>query len=98
MTPPMRPARVLQPTVPPPRETEPEAPRPLASEQRRLDAIGDQKLEDALEAEAKVMLTLMCEKMSDRVNRFKAISMFLAVKHKLGPVFGGALDGDGDEA
>lgn len=70
--------------------------RPLASELRRAEANSDKRLEDVLEGEAKAMLTITCEKMTERVARFKAITMFLAVKNKIGQPFGGELD-EGDE-
>ena len=84
MTEPPRAPRVLQPLAP-----EQQA---LASERRRLHELDGKKLEDALEEEAKAMLALTCEKMSERTARFKAIAMFLAIKHRLGPMFGEARD------
>lgn len=84
MTAPMRPPTLL-------RQQSPEE-QQLASEKRRVEAMREQKLEDVLEAEAKSMLSMTCEKMSERTARFKAIAMFLAIKNKLGPVWGAALD------
>lgn len=84
MTEPVRHARVLQALSPEQQQ--------LASEKRRVEAMRERKLEDILEDEAKGMLSMTCEKMSERTARFKAIAMFLAIKHKLGPVWGGALD------
>ena len=84
MTEPGRPPRLLQ-AMPPEQQA-------LASEKRRREEMRDTKLEDVLEKEAKDMLCLHCEKVSERVARFKAIAMFLAIKNKLGPVWGGALD------
>ena len=84
MTAPVRPPRVLHAMTPEEQQ--------LASDQRRQEEMRDKKLEDILEKEAKDMLLMHCEKVSERVARFKAIALFLAIKNKLGPSFGGALD------
>lgn len=86
MTEPIRPPRVLQAMTPEQQQ--------LASDKRRREEMRDTKLEDALEKEAKDMLFLHCEKVSERVARFKAIALFLAIKNKLAQPFGGALDNE----
>jgi len=84
MTAPMRPPRVLRPADP--------EEQTLLSEQRRLREFEGLKLEDALDKEAKQMLALHFDKPADRINRFKAIAIFIAIKNKLPAPFGGNLN------
>ena len=66
------------------------------SEERRLSAMKDQKLEDLLEDELKLLLAKPFDKGSDKLSERTALLKvgvaLLAVKHRLGPVWGSALD------
>ena len=62
------------------------------SEERRLSAMKDQKLEDLLEDELKLLLAKPFDKLSERTALLKVGVALLAVKHRLGPVWGSALD------
>ena len=63
-----------------------------ASEQRRYQVLRDKKLEDVLEEELKLLLAKTYEKVTERTALLKVGVALLAVKHRLGPIFGAALD------
>lgn len=64
----------------------------FAVEQRRFNELKDQKLEDVLEVEIKKELAKSYEKPGDRLNLIKAGIALVAVKNKIVPEFGSALD------
>ena len=95
MTQPMTPEpRVLHVTTTPEQRARDEG---LASERRRISDLKNQKLEDVLEDQIKEELARRHDRVADRINLLKVGVALLAVKHKLGPVFGGALDTEGSE-